>query len=269
MSNDRLLNESETIRDLSVSIGETRRVNSESIPHAIVPNGYTVTDLERLLPTPARIRFKPAFVEPESFNRYVNEHKNEDTRVFGNEESSSIIAVVDMSKKDGPAWHGHQPVLKLAKTPEWFAWMKSNRQTFTQESFAEFLEEHASEIFEPSAATMLEIAMTLKGKNDVSWSSATRLDNGAVSLGYSEEVRGVAGKGDLQIPTRFKISVVVFKGTAPFILECLLRWRFTKEDGVTFTYIVREWEKAEQQAFRDVLAMVYNATEIQPFVGPG
>jgi uncharacterized protein YfdQ (DUF2303 family) len=256
------------ISDLTAALVEPIDIPSVR-QHRVLPAGLKTEDLEYLLPAPTRIRFKPAFVEPESFNRYVNEHKNDDTRVFGNEEASSIVAVIDMSKKDGPSWHGHQPVLKLAKTPEWLAWMKSHRQTFIQEAFAEFLEEHASEISEPTAAVMLEIAMTLKGKNDVSWSSATRLDNGAVSLGYSEEVRGVAGKGDLEIPTRFKISVAVFKGTAPFILECLLRWRFTKEDGVTFTYIVREWEKAEQQAFCDVLGIVCAATAIKPFVGPG
>ncbi len=260
-------NVNQTVRDLAAALAIVQRVTPEAIPHAIVPEGYKTESLEKLLPAPLAISFAPGFVEPESFNRYINEHKSDNTRIYGAEDKGVVVGVVDHVAKGAPSWQKHQPRLVLTETPEWKAWIGANRKVFSQVDFAEFLEERSAEITEPSAASMMDVALTLKAKNDVAFSAAVRLENGSVSLGYEENIRGVAGNGSIEIPTRFKITVPVFKGVAPFILECLLRWRFTKEHGVTFHFVVQKWEKAKEQAFKDVLMGIEQTTGIKPFVG--
>lgn len=262
-------NENEVVRELAAATVGVQKVTPFAVPHAVVPSGYEINSLERFLPAPLSIGFQPKFVEPESFNRYVNEHKSDNTRIYSNEASGVVVGVIDHVAKDSPSWMKHRPTLILTHTPEWTAWIGANRKQFSQVEFAEFLEEHAGEISEPTAASMMDVALSLKAKNDVAFSSAVRLDNGQASLAYEENIRGQTGTGNIDIPTRFKLIVPVFKGVAPFVLDALLRWRFTKEKGVTFHYVIQKWEKAKEQSFREVLAGIADTTGIKPFVGVG
>lgn len=257
-------NDNETMRQVAISSTQARNIASER-QFITVPAGTEVRDLEALLPAPTRIRNTPVFSEPESFHRYFNQFKDATSRIHASEARESVFGIIDASHKDMPQWESHTPQLKLTPTPEWTTWLQFNRKAMGQQEFAEFIEERAGEISSPSSEDLQQVALTLKVRNNVTFDSKIKLENGSASFTYSEDIKGVTERNDLEIPTKFVIQLAAFKGTAPFNLECLLRWRF-KDGSVTFHYVIQKWEKAKEQAFKDVLATIFDATEVSPLV---
>lgn len=258
-------NVNQTVRDLAAALATARRVTPEAVPHVIVPQGYEVSSLERLLPAPVRIRAKPTFNHPDSFINYVNEFRGDETRIFACEKKGILTAAIDHPGRCAPTWSEHHATLALEPTPEWLAWVGIHRKEVRQVAFAEFIEEHTSEILEPSGAEMLEVALTLQNNRTAAVKSAIRLESGTVQFRWEEEDAVRAGKdGGVEIPTRFRIAVAPFKGLAPFKLDVLLRYRVSKESGVSFICVLKDHEKAAERGFLEVANLVKDGTEIEP-----
>lgn len=235
--------------------------------YALEPSGTVIFDLEKYLPAPRRVVQKVAFEDVASFVAYVNRFKQDSTTIFSAPTYGTFAAILDYHKgPDAPAWCSHIAKLKLQTTEEWDAWRSKNREQMDQTDFAEFLEEHCREIVEPPAATMLEIALNFEAKKDVKFRSGMRLENGDVSFVYNEEIKGTTRGGNVEVPSKFKIFLAVFKGQGQQFIEARLRYRL-KEARLLLWYDLVRPDKLVEDAVCDVKRLISAETQIEPLTG--
>lgn len=72
-------NDTDSILDAGISLAGPRSPvdnidTTQGIPFVMAPAGYTVNDLERLLPTPIRHRAAVSVSDSESFIKYLKKH---------------------------------------------------------------------------------------------------------------------------------------------------------------------------------------------------
>lgn len=203
-------------------------------PCVIVPEGYTVLPLALRPELPDRVHAAATFDDVESFCEYVKRFKTPDSMIFANRNTAQVLSILDYHAGDRPAACCHRAALVPSETQEWKVWMMNNNKQMGQEAFARFLEEWATIIHEPDAATMLEVASSLEATKSVRFKSSKRLSDGKREFMYVEDVEGTVTKGAITIPELFKISLRRLRSDYPHQITCRFRWRVSEEGMVLF-----------------------------------
>lgn len=240
-------------------------VEKDGVPYVMVPNDHSIRSMEEYLPKPTRIRANRRFISLESFNRYVNEFKNDDTRIEVSA-GGNAQAFIDASGKDAPEWEHHIAAFSVTWSDRWNTWMKMNRQSLGQRQFAEFAEENTADFFMPQGGLMLDIARTLQAEQNSTFSGGIRLENGDVQFGYTKTTKAKAGeKSDIEIPSQFTISVPILENETPRQIPIRLRYELN-EGKLTFTYEIIRKDALLQEVRRSIYAVIANETEIEPLL---
>lgn len=216
-------------------------------PYAVVPPGHDLRNLECFAYAPSRIRQDVDFSEIDSFEDYVRQYQEDDTRLFAVIEPHSLYlrAVIDyhglptVAKEAGagpPSWCTHQARYQSCATPEWNTISCCNKRWMKQHEFCDWIQENHHIFSQPPGAQMLEIAETLEGKRKVEFSRGVRQDNGDLSLKWTETTETNAGrKGDLSVPSDLVMVAALFPETEPYKIRAKLNFRID-ERGVQFRY---------------------------------
>lgn len=222
--------EAEVVGRLAQEAARPTVISDPSKPQVLVvpaASSAEVLELDRFLDEPRRKKglYGPADVE--SFIDYTTTHAVKGhTTVWVDPSQTMVVALINDNAADKGGWGDHRARLVLNRTPEWRHWLARDGKYLTQEDFAEHLQEGILEIVDPEGAEMLEIAQTLQGSTDVQWKSANRVDNGAVSFKYQENVTASAGaKGELEVPQEMTLGVSPFFGEEPFSVTARIRYR--------------------------------------------
>lgn len=248
-----------------------------SAPVMLVPQAHRVEVLnfdavEKWLPRPVRKRGTFAFGAVDSFVRYFNEHKSEDSRIFAavTDAGASFKGVLDFHGKEA-SFNEHVAVHVLAATHEWAAFMGNNKKSMSQAEFAQFLEENADWFTVPTGAALLELIQTLEGKSNVSFNQAVKLQNGALRLNYSEEVelKGASGTGSeagsMTIPSVLEVGIAPFQGVARYAMRARLRYRIESRK-ISFWYEAVDAHLVVRTVCAEVLKVMEEKTKVQPFL---
>ena len=198
------IGDTQTAIAAGAAIGDPRIVvpTNEGV-YAVVPKDYEIQDLEQYLPKPLRVRQHVTLNDTDSFIEYVKAYaKQPTTRLFFANEGEAFEAVIDYHESaDAPAWCEHKATFKPVRSVEFTTWMERNRKQFTQVDFARFLEENLPDVVEPEGAVLLEVALTMEAKKEVTFSSGVRLANGQIQFQYDEEVRARRRRGRSKSPS--------------------------------------------------------------------
>jgi uncharacterized protein YfdQ (DUF2303 family) len=241
-------------------------------PVVIVPAGFETRALSE---SPRHVRACPSFETLDSFVRYVDEFKVPSTKVFthlsrtGKDGIGEIRAIIDYHTHTEPQLCQHQAVLPLGWSSAMNAWLLQAGQAMTQEGFANFLEDRLLDIFEPDAATLLEVAQSIEATTKSEFKSHRRLDNGSVALAYTEMVDGRAGaRGDLEIPRLFKLRLAMFAIDALEPVELVVRLKYRIESGkLTLWFQLTQLEEIIAEEARQILDAISLATGILVYRG--
>jgi uncharacterized protein YfdQ (DUF2303 family) len=225
--------------------------------YAVVPKDYQIQDLEKYLPTPLRVRQHVTLNDTASFIDYVKAYaKQPSTRLFFANEGEAFEAVIDYHESAGaPAWCEHKATFKPVRSVEFTTWMERNKKQFTQVDFARFLEENLPDVVEPEGAVLLEVALTMEAKKEVTFSSGMRLATGQIQFQYDEEVRGTAKKGTLEIPEQFVLGIAIHENGPAYRIPVRLRWRLHEGKAIFWYEIVRP-HRFVQDAIKEIRAKV-------------
>ena len=134
-------------------------------------------------------------------------------------------------------------------------WSSRNKQEFTQEQFAYFIEDQIADFREPTGAKMLETALNFRVKQGIHFKSGMRLQDGTVQFEYSEQNEGAVGtQGKLSIPELFRIDIPVWEGLGQkkYQFEARFRWKLSG-GNLALRYELIRPHKVIEQAFKDVL----------------
>lgn len=243
----------------------------------ILPNGAVKSlEDERLGERPIRKRATTGFYEAYSFIQYVNAMRQVGTIIFGsaNEQGGYFHAIIDYhvpGEGQDAGWGDHQARLTLKTTPEWQRWLANDRKPMTQEQFAEFIEENLTDITQPDAASILDMAQFLQGKKTVNFKSGKRLKTGALTMEYTEQITTGGGTttDSTDIPDGFVLGIVPFVGGAGVDLKARLRFRIGDGGKITFSYVLDRPYKHIEEAFEHTREEITGKTAITVLLGEG
>lgn len=239
--------------------GTVFTVTAGATPYMVVPQGFTVQEVEKHLPAPLRTRATVDLDEPESFIAYVNRFKDEHSVVFSDLEQRAFLAVLDYHRADGaPRWGSHRAALRCPTTDDWDTWMEQDRKPMDQIVFAQFIEDHIPNIAQPSGAELLQLALTLEAKKDVQFRSSTRLEDGQHQFRYEETIEGQAGSqnGLIKIPNAFVLGLEPFQGVGARRVDARFRYRIQQGGVLKLWFELVRPQEVLEAAFRDVITQI-------------
>lgn len=238
----------------SLAIAGTAPLEVGGVTFAMLPPGYSVHALteaiEKARPTPSRKEGVAVLTAIDSFVQYVKDQAAPDTGyLYASVDSRSITAVFD-DFKSGPGWRKHKASFTAELTPEAKRWLELDKKPFSQEAFAEFVEDNFADLAGDEAPVLLEVATTIAAKTGINFSSAKRLDNGQTQFVYNETIDATAGaSGTTKIPQTFTLGVRLFKGdTTGYAIKARLKYRLNS-GAVKFWYELDRVERALDEAF--------------------
>lgn len=249
------LSSNEAQDSLLASLRSTPQTIGAGIPYVVVPAGFEIKALERLMVAPVRTRAKADFVNVASFASYVGARKEDRTIVTADEKGASVTAIIDYHHERAAAFGEHVVTLKLTPTDEWAAWQTANGKRMSQHQFAEFIENNLPDIASPTGAEVLEVAKSLAIDKKVNFLSSTRLQDGNREFVYQESQEASAAKGTLRVPETFTLGLAPFLGAAKYSLVARLRFRIEEAKLVLWYDLLRP-HKVVEDAFNSVVAQL-------------
>lgn len=245
-------------------------VTTEPVHYVVVPADCQIKSLKEFqYPDglrPEVIRAEVRLVDTNSFIDYVRAFKNDRTRIFAGSDCTTFRAVLDYHGAATPEFARHKAFCSLKKSRCWITWAGKNETSMTQTEFAEFLEDNVSDIFDPAAAAMIDVARDLHAHTECSFGSQVRLSNGQVQLKYSETVTAGVGSGSMEVPEMFTIRIPLFFGGAPTEIKARLRYRINS-GKLTFLYKLHRQDEILETAFRAIAREISGALEIPVWFG--
>lgn len=252
-----------------VQLGRDRtfqRVDDGPAPAILVPAGTALVSLEDRLATPVRVREDQKFIDADSFAGYVGRFKTPQTVLVASVSALTLTAHIDYHGDDGlPSWNTHKARLVSIPSPDWKVWTGSNEKAMAQVPFAEFLEDQNHCIVEPDAATMVEIALNLQSKTDVTFQSKINISNGLATLMYAETA--ASGVESMAFPTKLHICVPPFQGSKPVDLLVRMRYRINGGNPTIFYKLDRP-DRVVEESLRAEWEKAGKALELPVLVGP-
>jgi uncharacterized protein YfdQ (DUF2303 family) len=187
---------------------------------------------------------------------YIKLYLNDTTVVCASLNLMNIAAIFDWHDPGSAlnGWGEHVATFPLQYTRAWQDWIRISGKPMSQQTFAEFVEEHLEDITEPTAAEVLTVATSLSGMRKVSFTNAVRLQNGDTSLCW-EETTDAKAAGDVRVPSGIKLRIPVFKGaeeSTTFEVSGLFRYRIN-EGKLSFEVKLLHCDNIAELAFDEVV----------------
>lgn len=264
------------------------QVNTAGDPFFITPSGEA-KGLTGFFP-PRRIKQSPNFIDAGSFVEYVNRFKTDDSLIFANvtETSATMTAVLDYHKPENarPDYCQHRATFTTLPTPEWAAWLKANRQPMDQVTFATWLEDNLNLFVQPkdstgkpdktvpSGAELLELVQTLHGHQNARFNTQVRLQTGAYSVNYEEDVdvKGSVSGGSIELPKLIMGGFAIFQGGDAFQIPARLKVRVTERkmmlhfETIGVPQLIRDNLIGDEE-HPGIVRKIATKTEIMPLLG--
>jgi uncharacterized protein YfdQ (DUF2303 family) len=229
-----------------------------------LPDGYNLHDLTEQRDKAdfwaPRKKHTAVLLDLTSFVAYAKDQSKPNSGyIYADPDARRFTAVFnDYRDPDLPGWRDHRATYTAAFTPEFTKWLEHNGsgKGKSQTEFAEFIEDNLADITPPFAQQLLDVATTIQAKTDINFSSAKRLDNGQVQLGYTEVIDAKAGTdGALTIPREFGLGLRLFKNGGGYALKARLKYRLGN-GNVKFWYELDRPERAIEDAFKGYIDQV-------------
>lgn len=252
--------ENKTLLDAGASLVGPSMIGNSDIPFVVIPDGYTVTDLEYLLPAPTRKRAAVQAHDADSFCSYFDTHRTRDANIYAdidhNTEKFVVLAVFDDNGMEHAGWRDHTCTLVRRPSVEWKRWNGKCRANMAQADFATFLEENLVDVVNaegmPTGSEMLQMALAFERTADKRLKSKVNLQSGGVRFEYVDDDNADT-RTSMQVFSRFTIGIPVFDGaTVAYQIEARLKYR---DNGgkLTFWYELIRPDRSFRQAVADEL----------------
>lgn len=240
------------------------------IPYVVIPEGYTLQDLDNLFPTPARKTADVTTTDTDSFIFYMKKHGRAETATIyadidAEDSRFNLIGVLNdhAGEANGQNWRDHLCLFRPAKSVEWERWLGKNKQHFSQAEFATWLEDNLPDIASvegmPSGADILQMALGFEANAEKRLRSKINLQNGGVQFEFVEDEEKET-RTRMQVFRQFTLGLPVFEGSAnAYPLEARLKYR-EREGRVTFWYELIRHDRVFKSAVSDELSRIKEGT---------
>lgn len=196
---------------------------------------------------------------------YINRFKNDDTVLFADMASNSIVSIIDYHEApdeqtdkpetaDPKAKLGnHRVTLALPFSLEWQTWTRVSGKLMSHVEFATFLEENSIDIKNPVGADLLELCRDLQVRTDVSFGSSVSMGD-YTEVNYKKE-SDASKNGSMKLPKQITLSIPVYFGEMPVPVIAFMRRKV--DDGALFLGIqLSRAENVRQEEFHRIVDSV-------------
>lgn len=200
-------------------------------------------------------------------------------------EKPRVEAIYNYHSTDGPRRCDWRCRLSLKLSDEWKRWDAIAGKQMLQADFAQFLEDCALDVLEPTAdaakakidevgrafgsfagpAKLLELKDGLEIRVNQQVANKVKLLSGETKLVFSEEHTGAGGE-PLNVPSAFVIAIPVFERAAGYVVPVRLRCRVTS-GRVAWSLEPFGMQRVFDHAFEEVLSQVRVATGVPVLIG--
>lgn len=228
------------------------------VPMLALPPGWQFHDLQDagIVDPPKWIEQALTFSDADDFVKYMNRYGTRDSVVMANEADGRYFGVIDYHSDDGSRGRCEHIIQYTCPFSTQFeTWSAGNTKAMDQIAFATFLEDNLPDIISPSAADMLQIALTFYAQKNSRYESDAVLQTGQRSLNYQEEIRGTTKNGSVTIPKSFIIAIPLFQKGLVYELECRFRYRI-QEAKLALWYEFVRVQDVKDRAVADVTALM-------------
>jgi len=219
------------------------------------------------------------FHQLEGFIDYIVNHFHRGPRaeLWADCNKHTITAVLDGHQRNDhdplnvgmqePGWGVHRAILEFQLTAAWSEWSEFCKKNHPQDEFADFLEDHLSDIVEPDAADLLEIASSLSVASGVKFQQALRLASGEVSFQYTEEHNASAGmQNQLKIPKSITLALAPFEGSDPFKVPARFRY-LLRDQKLTLRLLLDRPDQILRSSINDAIIVIEEQTDLIVYHG--
>jgi len=276
LNDGKIANENSTAIAMGAALFDPKSAESKygEIPFVVVPDGYHVEDLERMLANPVRKRAAVVVSDSDSFIAYCKKHAlKDDATIYAaiepEQQTLSIVAVLDdhdaILVGGTPHWRDHTCTFQPKRAVEWTRWNGKNKQQMTQADFATWLEDNLSDIASvpgmPSGQDMLQMALGFEANSDKRVKSRINLQNGSVRFEFVEDETKDT-RTSMEVFQRFSLGLPVFDGsTSAYQLDARLKYR-KKEGKVNFWFELIRPDRVFKSAVAEELAKIGEGTSL-------
>lgn len=297
--------DAEILVDLATRYGEVeiKEITEENSvkAFAILPEGKRVESLKPLIDEfrtrPARRKGTASILNETSFTELTNRFKDENSALYADlgdisnlrHSRPKVTAIFDYheagGEKDGkPRFGEHRAVYSPPLSEEFLVWLENSGVKMTQSDFAEFIEDHISDIFayEPasigddklaeyakltggtfaSPSRLMELSKGLEIHQNAKVVNKLNLSTGETQVVFEEQHE----KSTVVIPNMFLIAVPVFETGVVFSFIARLRYRVVG-GSLEWTYILHKPEKVLKHAFEEACFRIRESVNLPLFNG--
>lgn len=266
-----MTNTVETVADLALkAVGTAQIITTPSGREILVmPDDFRhddVTPDNKLdVAMPKVISQAVTLQNADALKGYLNRFKGGTSMMFADVSVSRIVAAIDYHAPDKAALVSHKATLDLPYSEEWKTWSGINGQLKPQLEFARFIEENAPDIKAPDAGTLLDAVRDLQARRNVNFVQAVRTDSDNESFEFTDNTEART-KADLELPTKFTLSIPVYFGDPDVEVPAFLRWKL--EEGKLLLGIkLHRAEHIRQAAFNLIVTDAMEKTALLAVFG--
>lgn len=261
-------------RIVELGASSTKLETSGDKEFVIAPAGFNAQDVSKFFP-PKRIKQCVNLLEAGSFSDYVNKFKTADTLIFAqvSESGCTFRAILDYHEAmpgNKPAFCEHEANFTAIETPEWKTWREANRRAMSQVDFATWLEDNQKLFVEPNGAELLELVRTLHGHQNARFNTSLRLDNGAFTVSYDEDVivkgSSTTKAGEFELPPVIKAGIAVFQGGDKYEVSARLKSRCVERKLALFFETI-SYHEIVRESIMLLVKKITEDTKIVPLLG--
>lgn len=261
----------------------------------VLPVGKTVVSLKKYLdefaPRPNRRQVTVVVRSAASLVEITKRHRHEgNTVIFASPDRQKPVVqtVFDYhpptDNVDDAEWAQHRAKYECELSEEWKAWTGAHGKTMEQRAFAEFVEDHVTDVIVPPAddeklaeltalvgghfampADLVTLSRGLQISTDIKVREAVTLSSGEISIAYEEQHRNGAGQ-PLQVPNMFCIAIPVFYAGPLYRIPVRLRYT-TREGGIKWSLHLYRADRVFDHAFEEICSAVATQTGAPLFIG--
>lgn len=248
-----------------------------------VPDGQKLQSLKPFLDEyrtkPERVIGTAELTTLRSFMDHALRFKQSRSVVFAG--ARSLTAVYDYHHSD-PAFCSHRASYAFPWSTEWKAWTEVDGKALTQLQFAQFIEDHVSDITTAddedskrhfgeldfrlaTPAQMLAMSRGLQVRTESEAVAKPNLSTGEIEVAYKEQHTDATGQ-PLKVPGGFLLLIPAFKLGALYRIPVRLRYRVAS-GKVLWTTLMHRREAVVDDAIKDACEQVIDATGLPLFHG--
>lgn len=235
----------------------------------VKPAGLEIVNLKDYLPEyPERKEVKYTFTSVASFCQYVNEQKNEYSRIFAKLRESPYVfdAVIDhhQTAAGHADWCRHHAILELRLSEQFQTWKEIDGKMNPQAAFALYLKDNRYDIVTPDNASVLQLVMELEANADCRCVGKVPTNNGT-AFSFREDVATSVNGQKVEVPTELTLSIPVFEGMPDQEIRCDFNFRM-KEGYMFFGVKMLGVERMLRNAVMAARAEIEQVVELPVFV---